>query len=187
MRADEKKTQVKSREMIFNVKGLTIYDYQIEKPDGEFINDYKVIHYSWSGVGVIAFTNNQKIIMTKQARFINSESSWEIPGGMVTKDDELLDRAQKELFEETGYWGEKENMKIIGEMCPSNGSSNEKFTFVICKKVKKVTDAIDKGEVLKVCEKNPADIIKMLKSGKIKDGMSVGAFMFAALHGYFKV
>lgn len=77
----------------------------VRLPNGKNIDDFYVWEYPpW--LNVIAITQNDRIVMIRQYRHGIGKVSFELPAGVHDKPGEtLLEAAQRELLEETGYGG----------------------------------------------------------------------------------
>jgi len=53
-------------------------------------------------VGVVPFLGDGRVLLIRQYRYVAQHSPWEITGG-VMEGEEIVDAAQRELQEETGY------------------------------------------------------------------------------------
>ena len=74
-----------------------------ELPDGSSVDDYHVSEYP-PGVGIVAVTDENEIILVRQYRHGAGDTLTEIPGGSIMPEDSSpLQAAQRELREETGY------------------------------------------------------------------------------------
>ena len=54
-------------------------------------------------VGVLAFVDDERVLLVRQYRHLLRAMSWELPGGGVVAGEEPLAAAQRELQEEGGY------------------------------------------------------------------------------------
>ena len=95
-----------------------------EIPNG-FSGEYHYVHTNGSSM-VIPITEEGKIILVNQFRYLCNRESIEFPCGSVKEGRSYLETAHSELEEETGYRANL--MKIVGEFNPYNGVTSE-----ICK------------------------------------------------------
>ncbi len=95
-----------------------------------------------TGVAIIvAMTSDQKVILVEQFRVPVGKYVIELPAGLIGDKNakELMEKgAQRELFEETGWWAKK--VKILMAGPAASGMSCEELTFCIA------TDLVKKGE-----------------------------------------
>ncbi|HEY3298039.1 MAG TPA: NUDIX hydrolase [Armatimonadota bacterium] len=94
-------------------------------------------------VGIVAVTDEGKLLMVEQYRVPVSNRVIELPAGLSgdtpdSKGELLSEAAKRELLEETGY--EASEMVFICEGPPSSGMSSEMITMFLAKGVKKVAD-----------------------------------------------
>ncbi len=71
-------------------------------PNGNTISPYYVLEESdW--VHIVAFNENQEILVTTQYRYAGNQVCLEIPCGAIDDGESPLEAAKRELNEETGY------------------------------------------------------------------------------------
>src|ERR1700748_518767 len=85
-------------------------------------------------VGIVAITDEKKIILIEQYRPPLDKRVIELPAGLVGdtkhfKKEHLADAARSELLEETGYTAA--NMKLLTEGTPSAGICDELITLFL--------------------------------------------------------
>jgi len=71
-------------------------------PDGS-VSEWDVHDPSFATVAVLALTDDDQVVLTRQFRPGPGEVLWELPGGVVDDGEELEEAAARELLEETGY------------------------------------------------------------------------------------
>lgn len=84
---------------------LTMRQDSVRLPNGRNIDDFYVWEFPpW--LNVIAITENEEIVLIRQYRHGIGKVSFELPAGVHDKPGEtLIQAAQRELLEETGYGG----------------------------------------------------------------------------------
>lgn len=82
-----------------------------------------------NAVGVVLFNNDYtKILLVKQFRAGCNDSIYELPAGIVENNENPLERALKEVAEETGYFpNDIDDIYYIGEFNVSPGYTSEKI------------------------------------------------------------
>ena len=84
---------------------LNVRRERLRLPNGNEIPEYYVLECP-DGVGVVAITEDGKLVLERLYRHGLGRMTWEIPCGMMEETDESpLAGAQRELLEETGYGG----------------------------------------------------------------------------------
>jgi len=92
-------------EYLYRRPWLTMRQDRVRLPNGRIIDDYYVWEYPpWTNV--LAFTRKRHAVLIRQYRHGIGQVHWELPAGVHDKPGEsLLQAAQRELFEETGFSG----------------------------------------------------------------------------------
>jgi len=169
-----KKIKKTSSKKIFKSKWFDIFHDKIILPDKKK-GDYYYI-YTLGSVMIIPITQDNKIILTKQYRYLTGKNSIEIPGGgMKTRNSK--NEAKKELEEETGY--KAKNWKKVGEFYPFNGIASEKCHAYIAKDLIKTKQNLDDTEFIEVLKKPIKQVYEMIEKNEIKDGMTLAALNMA--------
>ena len=124
---------------------------------------------------MIAFDENDKLILVKQHRFPHG-FVLEIPAGTLEKNEKPIDCAFRELEEETGYRARK--MTSLITYYPSIGYNSEKIYCFVASGLKKVPGLkLDDDEILSVVKIDIKKVISMIKKGEIQDSKTICAIM----------
>lgn len=139
----------------------------------------------WGIVGIIAVTDDKKVILVEQMRIPVGHPVIEFPAGLADgaggKSDETLeDVAKRELLEETGY--EAKEMKLCARGPISSGSTSDILTLFRAYGLKKVgSGGGDHTESIVVHEIPISKIDSWLKK-KEEEGILIDSKVYAGLY-----
>ncbi|MFH0856807.1 MAG: NUDIX hydrolase [bacterium] len=125
---------------------------------------------------VIPEDKDGKIYLVGQTRYTaNNFFSWEfILGSFKIGSENAIDRAKKELKEETGM--EASEWIELGMGFPINGYSSEKMFFYLAKNLAEGKQKLEPTEDIKIRKENIKTIGNMIKNNEITDMQSIAAF-----------
>lgn len=173
-----KKWKVLFSEYIIKRPWLTARRDKVELPDGRVIPEYYVLEYpDW--VNVIAITKDGEFIMEKQYRYAADSTNYEIPCGVMEKDETPLEAAQRELQEETGYGGGEWRELMCISANPTS-MSNRTHCFVATGVEKVSAPHLDETEDLEVFLMSRDKVLSLLQNNEI-----IQSLMIAPLMKYF--
>lgn len=169
--------------MIFEEKTLTsekVFDGHIinvrvdtvSMPDGGTAVRDIVDHPG--GVGVLAITEDEKVIMVKQFRKPIEKVLYEIPAGKLDRGETPDECGMRELEEETGLRAER--LISLGHMYPSPGFANEVTYLFLADGLKKGVSSPDEDEYLDVEAVEVERVKEMIMNNEICDAKTVAAF-----------
>lgn len=167
-----------SSEYLIKRPWLTARKDKLQLPNGKIIPEYYVLEYpDW--VNIIAVTKENLIVMERQYRHGANSTNYEIPSGIIEKDETPLEAGQRELLEETGYGGgEWQKIMILSANPTMMTNMNHCFLAV---GVEKVSDQhLDETECLDVFLKSRDEVIAMLDNNEM-----IHPLMVAPLMKYF--
>jgi len=129
------------------------------------------------GAVVVPVTDEGKIIMVTQHRFPVDKILLELPAGKLSKDEDPMLCAIRELEEETGY--KSDNIKAIGSIYTTPGYSSEKLWIYLAKDLKPGNHNREEGEYgMEVFEFTLKEVEEKIYSGEIVDGKTIcGIFL----------
>jgi ADP-ribose pyrophosphatase len=151
------------------------WSYKVDKylfPNGKE-GEY---HYAFTqgSVFIVPVTDEGKIIMVSQYRYLNDRFSIEFPGGGVKKENNHDAEARKELVEETGNDGE---LELAGMFNPYNGVTNEICKVYIARNLKPSSEFNkDDSEEFELEEYSIEQIDDMISKNEIYDGMTLASW-----------
>lgn len=152
---------------------MSIYHNLFELPGGKRGN-YFYMHTNGSAM-TIPVTDDGKILLVKQYRYLTDNASIEIPCGGIKDGQNDIDAARAELIEETGFDCKK--LKKVGKFVPYNGLSDEYCTVFVAKLLHRVGAKPDETEQIEVMSATPEEINTWIRKGKIVDGMSIAGWI----------
>ena len=137
-----------------------------------------MVHFRSRAVGVVAFDDDDRILLVGQYRYTLDRYSWEIPEGGSPLEEDPLDGAKRELAEETGYtaasWDELIRFTL------SNSVTDEEGVMFVATDLEEGRADPDPTEALEVRWVPFAEAVDMVVSGAIHDVMTQVAILAAA-------
>lgn len=126
-------------------------------------------------VNVVAITENQEVVLIKQYRHGIMDTTLEIPGGIVGKDELPLDCAKRELQEETGYTSS--NWIQLGAINPNPAILNNKcFSFLALNAIKSHFQDLEGTEDIELINRPISMIDDLIKNREITHSLVICAF-----------
>ncbi|MBM9576985.1 NUDIX hydrolase [Leptospira sp. 201903070] len=154
-----------------------LVSWHTTSPDQKISRDFFHLE-SLDWVNVIALTPENKILLIDQYRHGIHRFSLEIPGGIAEKPT-LLESAQAELVEETGYVSEE--WEYLGKVTGNPAILNNWCHTFVAKNVRKLHEQdLDDSEQIEIFETSLENIPKLISENILHHGM-----MVAALGMYF--
>ena len=173
-------TTLSSREVYRN-NWIAVREDEVIRPDGS-PGIYGVVEARLA-VGVVALTNDQKIVMVGQYRYPVNQYSWEIVEGGAEEGDSALMTAKRELREEAGF--EAEVWTPLGsEIHLSNSFSAEKAVLFVAQNLHAVPAAPEPTEQLQIRQLSLSDALGMIDSGEITDAFTIMGLMLLHRHQF---
>ena len=159
----------------FDGKIFSVRVESVELPDNK--TGYREFVDHPGGVGVLALTDDNKILMVSQYRKAIEKEILEIPAGKLEKGEDPLVCGMRELEEETGYRAKE--MVSLGFLYPSPGFANEVTHLYLAWGLEKTATNPDEDEYLDILEVTPEEIYSKIMANEINDAKTVIGFFKA--------
>lgn len=158
-----------SSEKVFEGRIIKVKVDRVEMPDGSVVTRELVEHPG--GVGIVAITDKDEIILVEQYRKPLDKAIYEIPAGKLDPGEHHRTCGIRELEEETGLSAKV--FDYMGFIYPSPGFTDEVTHVYLAKELTQGETHPDDDEFLDV-KKVPFDTaLKMVMDGEINDAKSV--------------
>lgn len=152
---------------------------EVERPGGT-VKPYEYVDRLDFAVP-IAVDKDEKIIFTRQWRYLMNHYSWELPRGAREKGETIEESGQRELREETGVTAN--SWQDIGGFYVTASYSNQACRVYIVSDLKFGETQLDTDEEGLTMEKFTVDEIKqMISQGEIMCGITIAAFTYYLLN-----
>ena len=140
---------------------------------------YGVVSFKNIAIGIIPIDNEGNTWLVGQYRYTLNEYSWEIPMGGGSKNNTVLESAQRELKEETGLIANQwtELMKLH----TSNSVTDEVGYVLLAQDLVAGKAEPEETEDLKIKKLPLSEAIAMVMSGEITDAISVAGLLKVAM------
>ncbi|GIN19898.1 MAG TPA: NUDIX hydrolase [Bacillus bacterium] len=168
-----------STEQIFKGKIISVQVDEVELPNGKLSKREIVRHPG--AVGLIALTDDNKIVMVEQFRKPLERSLLEIPAGKLEPGENPDVTAERELEEETGY--RAGNMEYISSFYTSPGFANEIIHLYLATELEKVENPAeaDDDEFVELVELSLEESLVCIENDRIYDAKTIFAIQYLQL------
>ncbi|MGM0395582.1 MAG: NUDIX hydrolase [Bacillota bacterium] len=154
---------------IYEGKILNLRIDTVELPDKKYSKREIVEHPG--GVGIVALTEDNRILLVRQYRKAIDKVLLELPAGKLEVNEEPKETALRELKEETGYSAEK--LEYLLEFYTSPGFSSEKVYLFYGENVKPGNQELESGEFIDVESYSLKEVQKLVARGEIMDAKTI--------------
>ena len=161
--------------MMYDGRIIKVYKDNVELADGK--KSFREVVRHSGGVVILAFKDEDTILLVKQYRYPIGETVLELPAGKLEKGEDPFEAAKRELEEETGYCANK--WTDLGYINTSPGFSDEKLYLYLAQDLEYTHCHPDEGEIIQAFEYKYDDVLKMIDNGEINDAKTICGLMRA--------
>lgn len=161
-------------ETIFDGKVIKVEVANVELANGKTATREIVRHKG--AVGILAVSEEDKIILVKQYRKALEQTIIEIPAGKLEIEENPEDCAIRELKEETGYTAS--NIDFIHKFYTSPGFANELIYLFEARNIIKGDASPDEDEFVEILELSIDEVNNLIANGQIVDAKTLVAIYY---------
>lgn len=164
----------------------TLYDSEwvrlalvdVEIPGGPRF-EHHVVRVPRPAAGAVVFDPERGILLLWRHRFITDSWGWEIPGGGVDEGETPEQGAAREVLEESGW--RPGALRPLATYHPSNGLNDQTFHVFVADGAEYVSPPTDASESERIEWLPLAEVKTALRTGGVRDGLSLSALSMAFL------
>lgn len=146
-----------------------LVSFPVELPDGP-VDFIRLEMPDWANV--VAVTEDGDFVLVKQHRWGTSETTLEIPGGIVDPGEDALTAARRELLEETGYGGGV--ARALGTVRPNPAIQNNTLHGFLIEGVTKMAEPhLDPAEDIEIVFCSREELVAHLVANRIDHALAV--------------
>lgn len=138
---------------------------QVELPDGNTAPREYIRHPG--GVGIVALTEDNEVLLVRQYRYPYGEIITEIPAGKRDKGEDPLTTGMRELEEETGY--RAATYTPLGTLYPTPGCCDEVVYLYLATGLTQSEAHPDEDEFVEVERCPLEEMVRRVMAGEITD------------------
>ena len=171
--------KTKDSRRVFKSPFVSVDSHTVELPNGKIIPDFYTVTIQNAAL-IVATTDDEQIILTREYRYACKEVVTECPAGMVEANEEPLLTAQRELLAEPGY--ESSDWTYLGPTLESTSKLTNTMHLFWAKDCKKVSSQkLEESEgAIEVMKIPITEVIELVMSGSIKPNSSAHAILKVA-------
>jgi ADP-ribose pyrophosphatase len=130
-------------------------------------------------VAILAFVDDDRVVLVRQYRHLQRGASWELPGGGALPDEDPAVAAQRELREESGYRAGR--IELLTRFHPANAYLEETGYCYVARDLASDPLPADDDEFFERALVPFAEAVRMTLAGEITESYSKVAILQYAL------
>lgn len=166
------------RRAIFEGKVVCLYLDEIRLPNGKEAEREVIEHQG--AVGMLTIDEEGWIYLVRQYRHATGEELVEIPAGKLSRGEDPLECAKRELREEIGF--QARDWLQLASFYTSPGFTNERLYLYLARGLEKKTAQPDEDEFLEVIHMPLEEGLAMVARNEIKDSKTVAGLALGAMY-----
>jgi ADP-ribose pyrophosphatase len=130
MEAEPKKWTTVSQKVVFDHPRMVLTEDEVTLPNGKTVSYLRESPSLQHSVTTIALNGRNEILLQREYSYPPNEVMWQLPGGAINVDEDIMAAAKRELSEESGYTATK--VTNLGYYYTNNRRSDRKQYVVLC-------------------------------------------------------
>ena len=168
-------------ERIYTGRVINLDRDTVRFPDGS-VGELEMVRHPGAS-GIVPFVSepmgdDPQILLIRQYRYAAEQYLYEIPAGRLDPGEAPVDCAKRELREETGCTAK--NMEFLFTMFTTPGFTDEQIHVFLARGLERGEAAREADEFMTVETVTLSAALQFIKEGRIKDGKTALAILFAA-------
>lgn len=153
------------RKVLLDHPRMKIVEDSVILPNDKQIEYIREAPSSSHSVAILAINGNNEILLQREYSYPPDEVMYQLPGGATNDSEDIIEAANRELSEESGYIGK--NCEVIGSFYLNNRRSDRKQYVVLCKDLISQKRPEDEEEFIKSKWIPIKNINELIKKGEI--------------------
>lgn len=170
------KEEILSTQTIFDGRIVHLKVHTVKLPDGK-VSKREIIYHQ-GAVAIVALDKEQHVLLVKQFRHGAGQITYEIPAGLLEKDENPAGAISRELREETGY--RPLNVQSIGGIYVAPGYTTEYIHLFYADDYEHASLEQDEDEFVEALRIPFADALAMIDRGEIVEAKTIVALLKVA-------
>ena len=143
-----------------------------ELPDGRVIEPYFVVELP-DFCNMVIVTKEEQVILVRQYRYPVNQTTYELAGGVIEKNEDPAKAALREMEEETGY--SSNEIEFLYKAACNPALNNNTYFYLARNAFKIESQNLDALEDIDVVSFSKQEFIQLLKENKLQHAVQLGA------------
>lgn len=172
-----------SSKAVYQLKKYSLKEDELDIGNGRIIKHYTVVHPG--AVVILPQISKDEFLFIRQYRQSLQKSIYEIPAGTLSKNEDPLECAKRELIEETDHMANE--WISLGTIYPAPGFSDEIQYLYLARGLVPQKGVKDEDEVIETVSMSSRRIKDAILSGEFDDGKTLACILKAQLSNYINI
>lgn len=162
-----KKWKTLSSQEILKHPRMHLIEDEVQLPDGRTAHYLRFAPSTSHSVTVIAINEGGEVLLQQEYSYPPDEVLWQLPGGSIEKDEDIIEAAKRELSEESGFTAQ--DATLLGYFYTNNRRSDQKQYVVVCRNLQSHQAESDPEEFIESTWVSVDSIKQMIRAGEFRN------------------